>query len=271
MRAMKKLFVVVFPLFRIFPSSTCLLGAMLQRKLLTVASKSLRFCYSSRNGVGKRPLPPKIRGTIPFGGGTGGGGLNNTDDDDNGLLRVQQFAEVERSFTAQDVAAFGALVGDQNYLHQEWNRNGTITTDENFDFLNHPLVCWKNSASDENEIQDNNNSNNENQTSKILVHGMLVSSLFTCLIGTQLPGAVYLKQTLNFKKPVYVDEIVVGRVTLTKIQRKKGKGLYLKFDTIVYDSTRSITSSANSDTKNDICVEGEAAAWLPILHGGDAK
>ena len=45
---------------------------------------------------------------------------------------------------------------------------------------------------------------------KRIVHGMLLSSLFSQLIGMKLPGknALYFSQTLNFRSPCYVDDEV---------------------------------------------------------------
>jgi len=52
---------------------------------------------------------------------------------------------------------------------------------------------------------------------KRIVHGMLLASFFSQLIGMKLPGknALYFSQTLNFRSPCYInDEIqVVGKVT----------------------------------------------------------
>jgi len=40
-----------------------------------------------------------------------------------------------------------------------------------------------------------------------IVHGFLVASLFSGLIGGKLPGhgAIYLGQNMNFKSPVYIN------------------------------------------------------------------
>ncbi|MGM9511858.1 MaoC family dehydratase [Larkinella sp. GY13] len=40
-----------------------------------------------------------------------------------------------------------------------------------------------------------------------IIHGMLGASVFTKILGTQFPGhgSVYLKQTLDFLRPMFVD------------------------------------------------------------------
>jgi len=46
---------------------------------------------------------------------------------------------------------------------------------------------------------------------KRVCHGMLLSSLFSKLVGMYLPGknSLYFSQSLNFKSPCYIDDIVV--------------------------------------------------------------
>lgn len=59
------------------------------------------------------------------------------------------------------------------------------------------------------------------QFGKPIIHGMLVASSFSTLLGMYLPGkyCLYVKQDISFKKPVYVGDIltVEGRV-VAKIQ-----------------------------------------------------
>lgn len=56
-----------------------------------------------------------------------------------------------------------------------------------------------------------------------VVHGALVSSLFSGLLGTKLPGegCIYLGQTLTFKKPVFLDEEVTAIVEVKNIRKDK--------------------------------------------------
>ncbi len=52
---------------------------------------------------------------------------------------------------------------------------------------------------------------------KRIVHGMLLASFFSQLIGMRLPGknSLYFSQTINFRSPCYIDDKiqVVGEVT----------------------------------------------------------
>ena len=56
-----------------------------------------------------------------------------------------------------------------------------------------------------------------------IVHGMLVASLFSGLIGMQLPGegSIYLGQNLTFKAPVAIGEQVTASVEIIKIREDK--------------------------------------------------
>ena len=75
---------------------------------------------------------------------------------------------------------------------------------------------------------------------KRIVHGMLLSSFFSQLIGMKLPGknALYFSQTLNFRSPCYIDDEieVVGEV----IEKS--------------DSTQIITVSTSIFDKSKTCL-----------------
>ncbi len=56
-----------------------------------------------------------------------------------------------------------------------------------------------------------------------VVHGMLVASLFSGIIGMTLPGegSIYLGQSLTFKAPVAIDEKVTASVEIINIRADK--------------------------------------------------
>ena len=84
---------------------------------------------------------------------------------------------------------------------------------------------------------------------KRIVHGMLLASFFSQLIGMKLPGknALYFSQTLNFRSPCYIDdEILVEGEIIEKS-----------------DSTRIITISTSISNSSGTClIDGTAKVMV---------
>lgn len=59
---------------------------------------------------------------------------------------------------------------------------------------------------------------------KRIAHGMLGASFISRLIGTQLPGygTIYMKQDLNFIKPVYLNDEIKTIIRVKDIDYVKG-------------------------------------------------
>jgi acyl dehydratase len=78
------------------------------------------------------------------------------------------------------------------------------------------------------------------QFKKQVCHGMLLTSFFSKLIGMYIPGknALYFSQTINFRSPCFVDDIVtvIGEVT------KK------------HETTKMITVKTEIYNQNNICL-----------------
>ncbi|MDN3652366.1 MaoC family dehydratase [Thalassotalea ponticola] len=83
-----------------------------------------------------------------------------------------------------------------------------------------------------------------------IVHGMLVSSLISGLLGYKMPGqgTIYLGQNLSFKRPVYVGDQVTAIVTIAHIRDDKP---------IATVKTQVV------DQHGKVCVDGEAVVLLP--------
>lgn len=64
-----------------------------------------------------------------------------------------------------------------------------------------------------------------------IAHGMLGAGLISAVLGTKLPGAntIYMRQTLQFLAPVYLDETITATVTCTEKNDEKHR---MKFETI---------------------------------------
>ena len=69
-----------------------------------------------------------------------------------------------------------------------------------------------------------------------IAHGLLSASFGSAVVGTQLPGAgaIYLHQTLEFKKPVRIGDKVTARVTVAAID-EVGARVTLKTEGFIGD------------------------------------
>jgi len=79
-----------------------------------------------------------------------------------------------------------------------------------------------------------------------IMHGMLSASLFSKVFGTLFPGegTIYLKQSLNFLKPMYVETDYVAE---------------FKVLDIIPDKNRAIVESIIKDKNTGlVCTSGEA-------------
>lgn len=83
-----------------------------------------------------------------------------------------------------------------------------------------------------------------------LVHGILTSGLISAILGTQLPGpgSVYVKQTINFRAPVYIGDSITATVTAKEIRVHKP---IATFETICKKEDGTVV------------IDGEAVLLLP--------
>lgn len=81
-----------------------------------------------------------------------------------------------------------------------------------------------------------------------LVHGMLVSSIFSSMFASLVPGCVYVNQTLNFVAPLFANQAVMGRIEIMKIRKWRKGGCVVECDTQVkclVGETKYVTGIAN--------------------------
>jgi 3-hydroxybutyryl-CoA dehydratase len=102
-------------------------------------------------------------------------------------MREGMSAALERTFTREDVEAFARLTGDVNPAHVD------------ADFAASSVF------------------------GKPVVHGMLTAALISAVLGTKLPGkgAVYVSQTIQFRKPVFPGDAVRAEVEITAIDARR--------------------------------------------------
>ncbi len=128
-------------------------------------------------------------------------------------LSVGQAAELTREVSAADLDAFAAVTGDVNPLHLD--------------------ETWAAATPFGGRI----------------AHGMLAAGYISAVIGTKLPGpgAVYVSQTLRFRRPVRIGDAVTARVEITALDEKRSR----------------VTLSTVCRVNGKAVVEGEAEVMVP--------
>jgi 3-hydroxybutyryl-CoA dehydratase len=110
-------------------------------------------------------------------------------------LSVGQTAEMSRVVGAADIEAFAEVSGDINPVHLDEAYAKTTTFGER------------------------------------IAHGMLSAGYISALLGTRLPGpgCIYLSQSLRFRRPVKIGDLVVARVTVKTLDDSRG---HVTLDTV---------------------------------------
>ena len=82
-----------------------------------------------------------------------------------------------------------------------------------------------------------------------IAHGMLSASLISAVIANELPGegSIYLGQTLKFMAPVFLDDTVTARVTVSSIREDKP---ILKLETVC------------TNQHDEVVIKGEATVLI---------
>ena len=103
-------------------------------------------------------------------------------------LSVGQSAETTKIVGAADVEAFAAVSGDTNpvHLNEDYARTTPFQTR--------------------------------------IAHGMLSGAYISAVLGTKLPGpgAIYLTQSMRFRRPVKIGDAVVTRVIVQALDERRG-------------------------------------------------
>ena len=84
---------------------------------------------------------------------------------------------------------------------------------------------------------------------KRIAHGLMTASYFSALFGTKIPGegCVYVSQSLQFKRPVYIGDTVTATVEVTGINLEKKR--------VFFKTTCKV--------KNKVVTDGEAELFVP--------
>ena len=128
-------------------------------------------------------------------------------------LSVGQTAELAHTVTDGDIRAFAAVSGDDNPVH--------------LDDAYAAATPFKTR----------------------IAHGMLSAGYISAVLGTRLPGpgAIYISQTMNFKRPVRIGDEVITRATVSAIDSEKAR----------------VTLATVCEVAGKAVVEGEAVVMVP--------
>lgn len=98
-------------------------------------------------------------------------------------VAIGEWCEVSRVISEEQVQIFAELSGDKNPIHID------------------PFEAEK------------------SVFGKRIVHGFLVGSIFSMILGTIFPGpgTIYLEQNMKFLSPVFIDEVIFARVEVIEI------------------------------------------------------
>ncbi|AMO56416.1 acyl dehydratase [Endozoicomonas montiporae] len=104
-------------------------------------------------------------------------------------------------------------------------------------------------SGDNNPVHMDRDYAEESRFGRRIAHGLISAGFFSALFGTKLPGpgCVYVSQSLNFKRPVYIDDTVAAIVTVKEIDLAKQR---VYFDTVC-------------KVKNKIVISGDAEIYIP--------
>jgi len=128
-------------------------------------------------------------------------------------LSVGQSAEITRVVGAGDIEAFAEVSGDTNPVHlDEAYARGTPFGGR-------------------------------------IAHGMLSAAYISAVLGTQLPGpgAIYLSQSMRFRRPVKIGDAVTARATVKELDDKRGH----------------VTLQTVCEVNGKAVVDGEAVVMVP--------
>lgn len=126
------------------------------------------------------------------------------------MIEVGQIFTHDFSFSQEEVNRFADVTGDKNPVH-----------------LNAEYAA-------------------KTMFKKPIMHGMLSASLFSKVFGTLFPGegTIYLKQSLSFMKPMYVNTTYEAVFTVKEVIKDKNRAIV---ETLIKDKT-----------SGNVCTSGEA-------------
>lgn len=90
------------------------------------------------------------------------------------------------------------------------------------------VILFAGVSGDDNPVHVNDQYAKKTMFKERIAHGALVSSLFSKVLGTQLPGegCIYLSQNSKFVAPVRINDTITATVTVKEINLERNRVLF---------------------------------------------
>lgn len=100
--------------------------------------------------------------------------------------------------------------------------NGTVYTHD-FSFSQEDVNCFAEVTGDRNPIHTDADYAAGTMFKRPIMHGFLGGAIFSKVFGTLFPGegTIYLKQSMAFVKPMFVDTMYTATFTVTDVNNEK--------------------------------------------------
>ena len=111
---------------------------------------------------------------------------------------------------------------DMIKLRQEYTKSFTVTEQMIFGFAEY--------TGDKNPVHIDEAYASKTFFKKRIAHGFLVGSFISAVLGNDFPGngTIYLSQTMSFKRPVYIGDVITVHIVVKKFLKKNRINLITK-------------------------------------------
>jgi 3-hydroxybutyryl-CoA dehydratase len=124
--------------------------------------------------------------------------------------------------------------------------------EESFSFSQEQVNLFIQLTGDDNPIHYDEAFASNTVFRKPIIHGFLSSSVFSKILGIKMPGygTIYLKQEMNFKKPMYVDTTYTCVIEILEIEKNRAK-----LSTQVLNEKKEVVIDGYAIVLNDIFLQ----------------
>lgn len=111
------------------------------------------------------------------------------------------------------------------------------------------IKCFAGMSGDHNPVHVSDEYIQNSRFKKRVAHGFLPTTFFSGLFGTRLPGpgCLYVSQTVEFKRPIYIDETVTATVEVVDVNL----------------ATRHVKFRTTCSVRGRVVIDGVADIFIP--------